>query len=149
MPSQYCTFWIGDLLFGIRVEHVQEVIMQRTITPVPLATASIRGLMNLRGQILAVIDLRTVLLLNVEPFSVRSARVNIIVRTQTETLSFLVDRAGDVLDVDESQFVPPPSTLEGIAGEVLSGVYQLDSHLLHVLEVDALLEQFAPASNDV
>ncbi|MDA1015953.1 MAG: chemotaxis protein CheW [Planctomycetota bacterium] len=82
MPSQYCTFWLGDLLFGIPVEHVQEVIMPQSMTPIPLVSESIRGLMNLRGQIIAVIDLRRCLALQDDSPMVRLKSVNVIVRTQ-------------------------------------------------------------------
>jgi purine-binding chemotaxis protein CheW len=139
MPRQYCTFWIGTLLFGIPVDHVQEVIVHQRITPVPLASESVRGLINLRGQIVAAVDLRACLALPVDNLVSEPRTVSIIVCTKAETLSLLVDRAGDVLDVEESGFDPPPATLDGIALKLLTGVYQLDSHILHGLDVELLI----------
>ena len=64
---QLCTFFLEERFFGIEVERVQEVIRYQTVTPVPLAPAVVRGLINLRGQIVTAIDLRR--LLQVEDLS--------------------------------------------------------------------------------
>ena len=58
MAPQFCTFHIGDLFLGIEVERIQEVLRDAVITAVPLAPPVVRGLINLRGQIVTAIDLR-------------------------------------------------------------------------------------------
>ena len=57
-PKQFCSFWLGDRMFGVAVERVQEVLRYMEMTPIPLAPRRIAGLINLRGRILTVIDLR-------------------------------------------------------------------------------------------
>ncbi len=57
-PLQFCTFYVDGLLFGIDVQHVQEVILNQPMTRVPLMPEVLRGLINLRGQIIPAIDLR-------------------------------------------------------------------------------------------
>lgn len=145
MPRQYCTFWLGEMLLGIPVEQVQEVLMHQTITPVPLASTAIRGLINLRGQIVPAVDLRDCLTL--DDASLKDRTVNVIVHAERETISLLVDRSGDVLDVEESQFEQPPGTLEDAVFELLTGVYKLDSHLLHAVDVEALVKRMEPVSD--
>lgn len=105
-PKQLCTFHAGGAYFGIPVEQVQEVVRPQPITPVPLAPKVVRGLINLRGQILMAIDLRSRLGLG-EPDD-QSKLMNVVVRTGDSPVSFLVDEIGEVLDVDENTFESPP-----------------------------------------
>ena len=138
MPQsqQICTFFLADLCLGIPVEQVQEVLSRQTLTPVPLAPPAIRGLINLRGQIVTVIDLRRCWEL---PDRESSAAVtHIIVQTGAEVLSLLVDKMRGVEDVDETQFEPPPDTLRGGSRELITGTYKLPQQLLLVLNVDAV-----------
>jgi purine-binding chemotaxis protein CheW len=79
--EQYCTFELGDLLLGIEVSRVQEVLRGLPVTPVPLAPAEVTGLMNLRGQIVLVIDLRR--RLDMEARKADAAVTNVLVQTRT------------------------------------------------------------------
>lgn len=137
---QFCTFFLEDRFFGVEVEKVQEVIRYQVITPVPLASPVIRGLINLRGQIVTAIDLRR--LLQVDDRTDDRRPINIVVHTRQGTFSLLVDRIGDVLDVDQARFEHPPDTLEGIARELIQGTYKLQGCLLLTLNIDKL---FNPA----
>ncbi len=132
--ERICTFQLGSQLFGIDVAMVQEILVTQAITPVPLAAPSIRGVINLRGQIVTVIDLRRRLEL---PARAADAKpIHIVVRTERELVSFLADRAGDVLDVDVDAFETAPETLRGPAREVIVGAYKLPSSLLLVLDAE-------------
>ena len=137
---QFCTFFREERFFGIDVDKVQEVIRYQTITPVPLASPVIRGLINLRGQIVTAIDLRR--LLNIGDRDDEYRPINIVARTRQATFSLLVDRIGDVLDVDQERFEHPPDTLDGIARELIHGTYKLQGCLLLTLNIDKL---FSPA----
>lgn len=122
------------------VEKVQEVIRYQIITLVPLAPQVVRGLINLRGQIVTAVDLRR--LLQVEDRQDgRCLPIN-ITQTWQGIFSLLVDRIGDVLEVDEACFEHPPDTLEGIARELIQGTYKLQGRLLLLLNVEKL---FSPA----
>jgi len=86
--KQLCTFYVGDGYFGIPVGQVQEVVRPQPITPVPLAPKVVRGLINLRGQILTAIDLRN--RSAGEPGDAAKAD-ECVVRTDDGPVSFLVD----------------------------------------------------------
>jgi len=129
---QYCTFYLNDQCFGLDVLRVQEVIRQQIMTHVPLAHPMVRGLINLRGQIVTAIDLRRRLEL---PERVSDCEpVNVVVQTDDGAVSLLVDDVGDVLEVNEEQFELPPETLQGTARDLIQGAYKLTDRLLLVLD---------------
>jgi purine-binding chemotaxis protein CheW len=96
----------------------------------------VRGLINLRGQIVTAIDLRR--LLQVGDRQDDRRPINIVVQTRQGTFSLLVDRIGDVLEVDQSCFERPPDALEGIARELIQGTYKLQGQLLLTINIDKL-----------
>jgi len=131
---QLCTFHVGDLFFGVDVTSVQEVIRYQPMTPVPLASPVVSGLINLRGQIVTAVDLRRLLELPPRPES--AAPLNVVIRGPESTVSLLVDEIGDVVDVSESTFEAPPQTLESPASELIDGVYKLPDRLILLLQTD-------------
>lgn len=133
----YCTFHLDGLFFGVEVLKVQEVIRYQRMTTVPLAPGVVSGLINLRGQVVTAIDLRRRLLMNDRGED--QLPMNVVVRTDDGPVSLLVDEIGDVIDVDDNAFEPPPETLEGVARELVSGVYKLEGRLLLVLDVEKAL----------
>jgi purine-binding chemotaxis protein CheW len=137
-PRQFCTLHLAGHCFGVRVERVQEVIAPQAMTPVPLAPRVIGGLINLRGQIVTAIDLRT--RLEFDPSPDGEAPMNVVVQTPTGVVSLLVDGIGDVVDVDETIYEQPPETLTGVAKELILGVYKFDRHLLLELDIDAAVK---------
>jgi len=146
MAQQFCTFHVGDLFLGIEVERVQEVIRGCGITPVPTAPPSVRGLINLRGQIVTAVDLGA-------RFGLANHRGEgstvLVLDAGSEPLSFVVDRSGDVVKVEESSFEKPPDTLKGEARRLIRGAYKMKKKLLLVLDVEHALELAAaePESN--
>jgi purine-binding chemotaxis protein CheW len=132
------TFFVNGYLFGIEVATVQEVIRYQPMTRVPLAPPALSGLINLRGQIIAAVDLRRRL-----GFPDRAAGelpMDVVVRTRDGMVSLLVDRIGDVVEVSEEAFEEPPDTLVGIARELIRGAYKLDDALLLSLDVEGAVE---------
>jgi purine-binding chemotaxis protein CheW len=135
--KQLCTFYVGEGYFGIPVEKVQEVVRPQPITPVPLAPKVVRGLINLRGQILTAIDLRQRLRLG--ELGDQAKLMNVVVRNDESPVSFLVDEIGEVLDVDEDTFEAPPETLQGDMRELIGGAYKLEGRLLLALSTERTL----------
>ena len=129
---QFCTFFLKDQFFGVPVEQVQEVIRYQEMTRVPLVAPVIRGLINLRGQIVMAVDLRRRFGMEERPES--QLPMNVVVRTDDGAVSLLVDEIGDVLEVEEESFENPPETLQGQARELVRGVYQLQERLMLVLD---------------
>ncbi len=134
---QLCTFFLGDLFFGVDVRRVQEVIRYQEMTRVPLAPPMMRGLINLRGQIVSAIDMRTRLGLPARDAS--ELPMNVVVRSSDGAVSLLVDEIGDVLEVDESTVERPPETMTGAARELVRSVYKLPDRLLLVLDTEQVL----------
>jgi len=134
--QQICTFFIGNQTFGVSVSQVQEVIRYQPITPVPLAPGVVEGMINLRGQIVIAIDLGRRLGLSRQP----SDPMNVVVRTAAGAVSLLVDKIGDVVEVDESSFEPPPPTAPPETRQVLLGVYKLEGRLLHLLDTEKVCQ---------
>lgn len=135
-----CTFYLGDLYFGIDVRGVQEVMSHHELTPVPLAPEVITGLMNVRGQIIPALDLRCRLELASRDAD-EPAPMNVVLQTDDGPVSLLVDRIGDVMEVDEQQFETPPETVTGVARDLIVGTYKLEGQLLLELDTDRLLDE--------
>jgi purine-binding chemotaxis protein CheW len=131
--TQFCTFFLGDLLLGVEVLKVQEVIRLQSMTKVPLAPPTVRGLINLRGQIVLAVDLRQ--RLELPPAVGGADLMNVVVRDGESAVSLLVDDIGDVLELSADRFEPPPDTLTGVARELVRGVYQLKDRLLLILDI--------------
>jgi purine-binding chemotaxis protein CheW len=129
---QYATFEVAGQLFGLDVAKVQEVLSFHEYTPVPLAPSSVGGLFNLRGQVIAAVDLRVQLGLPARELG--GPAMNVIVRTEEESVSLLVDRIGEVVDLDDVSFEPPPDTLTGPSRELITGAFKLDGRLMLALD---------------
>jgi purine-binding chemotaxis protein CheW len=132
--QQFCTFFLNGTLFGVPVPQVQEVIRFQEMTRVPLAPAVVEGIINLRGQIVVAIDLRRILSLPNRPAG--KLPMNVVVRVEDGAVSLLVDEIGDVIEVGESTFEPPPETVLGAVRSMILGVHKLEGKLLHVLNTE-------------
>jgi purine-binding chemotaxis protein CheW len=132
--SQFCTFYLDKLLFGVELKGVQEVIRALDTTKVPLASDIVSGLINLRGQIVTAVDLRR--RLELTPAAPGALAMNVVVRSEDGAVSLLVDEIGDVVEVEESSFEPPPETLHGPVRSLILGVHKLNGRLMHVLDIE-------------
>ncbi len=130
------TFYLGDFLFGIYAEKVMEINKDLDITPVPLSAPYILGIMNLRGQILTVIDLAKKINFRVET----KPRLNLIIKNKDEAASFLIERISDILEIPEAKLENPPEKIEGFDKEYVEKIYQLPDKLLAILNVEKLFE---------
>lgn len=133
-PRQLATFSFGGLCFGVEVLQVQEVIRYQEMTAVPQAPPVVRGLINLRGQIVTALDLRS--RLGLPAADPDDLPMNVVVRTSEGVVSLLVDEIGDVLQVEPADFEPVPQTLSHPARSLVTGVYKLDGRLLLALDVE-------------
>lgn len=134
---RYCAFVVDELLVGIEVHWVAEVIRPQPMTPVPQAGAGVRGLINLRGQIVTAVDLRHRLGLPAAAADVPQRHV--VVRVGDEAVSLLVDEARDVVAVDEASFELVPATVCPATRRYLVGAHQLSDGLLLVLDTEAVV----------
>jgi len=136
MPGaqQFCTFYVDGQFFGVPVQQVQEVIRYQEMTRVPLVPKVIRGLINLRGQIVVAVDLRH--RLNAPQLAGDKLPMNVVIRTGDGVVSLLVDEIGDVLEVRDDSFEAPPETLRSESRELVLGVHKLADDLLLVLDTE-------------
>jgi purine-binding chemotaxis protein CheW len=137
--SQYCTFWVDGLFFGVAVSEVQEVLRYQHLTAVPSGPEAVHGLINLRGQIVTALDLRCRLGLAPRPDD--ALPMNVIVRSRGEVVSLLVDDIGDVITVDTGPggnlaLEPTPQNVPSIVQDVVVGVLPLPDSILLVLDAD-------------
>ncbi len=131
---QIATFRVGEMIFGIDVMMVQEVIRFQRMTVVPLAPPAVKGLINLRGQILTAIDLRE--LLGMEPRGEDERPMNVVFKSGQDEMSLLVDKIDDVLELDPRRLEPTPETLDEEYKNLVGSVYKLDQGLLLILSPD-------------
>jgi purine-binding chemotaxis protein CheW len=132
--SQYVTFDLEDTLYGVEVSWVQEVLRPHTRTRIPQSPATVSGLVNLRGQVVLTVDLRTRLEMAPRPEGVDPMMV--VVQVGGEPVSLLVDRIGDVVGADDDTYAPPPDTLDTATRALVTGAHKLDDQLLLLLDVE-------------
>ena len=154
MRRQFASFYMGENLFGIDVLLVREINQDVDITKVDPSPDFIIGLMNLRGQIVAITDLGVKLGINKEA---DTERKNCIVlktdselehlndegmdvgKTSQDMIGLMVDKIGDMVTVEEEEIENPPSNVNGVDGKYLSGVIKLENQLLVTLKLEEIL----------
>ncbi len=135
----FVTFCIENDLYGIPINQVQEVMIPKDVASVPLADTKIQGIMNLRGQVLTVFDMRKSL--GYSDFQDDYDPISVVVNHKNMEVSLLVDEEGEYVEVKASTFKPPPPTVEKNLKGKLQGVCELsNNNILMVLDVDAILE---------
>jgi purine-binding chemotaxis protein CheW len=123
------------------VLKVQEVMRSQAMTPVPLASSLVRGLINLRGQIVTAIDVRA--RFGMPALSEAQEPMNVVLCTDDGVVSLLVDEIGDVVEVQAADFERPPETLPAVFRDVVVGVYKLERRLLLMLDVERIVPEQA------
>jgi purine-binding chemotaxis protein CheW len=137
--KQLVGFFIGEEMFGVDILTVQEIIRDALITPIPDAPDFLEGVINLRGSIIPVIDLRKRLKL-VQPAHLDPDGWIIILTVEGRVTGFVVDRVTKVLNVPENSIKPPPDiVVAGLKSQYIQGVCKLDQRLLILLEFSRIL----------
>lgn len=131
------TFYLGDACFGIDILDLQEINKLISTTRVPLAPGFVAGILNLRGQIITVIDVAIRLGLSRNPVAGRQK--NIIVRFQDESIGLLVDHVGDVIHIPSDRIEKSPANIGGELGQFISGIVNCDNGLIRILNLAEML----------
>ena len=135
---------IGGQLFGLPISRVQDVFMPERVTRVPLSSAEIAGVLNLRGRIVTVIDMRARLGLARADDGKPPMAVGVDLRG--ESYGLLIDQIGEVLRLPEASRVENPVNLDPRMAKFAGGVHRLDGQLMVVLDVDRVLELLPKAA---
>jgi purine-binding chemotaxis protein CheW len=136
--NEYVTAMIGGQLFGLPILRVQDVFMPERLTRVPLAPPEIAGVLNLRGRIVTLIDMRVRLGLEARRDDTPSMAIG--VESRGESYGLLIDSVGEVLRLDDSAREPNPINLDPRLALVSSGIYRLEGQLLLIIDVDRVLD---------
>ena len=137
VESQFATFEVAGLLFGVELHRVQELIRYQKMTPVPLAPDAVCGLINLRGQVVIAVDARRALHLPQRESS--DLPMNVVVRSDYGCTSLLVDHIGDVVSVNPGTSTPAPENIPQQLRQLLSAVYELPGRLLLIPDLDRVI----------
>ncbi len=134
--EELLTVHIADQQFGISILQIQDVLRPQSVSPIPLSPKEIEGSLNLRGRIVTAIDVRKRLGL---PPGDGDNKMSIVVEHNNEFFSLLIDKVGDVLNLNKNDFDSVPTTLDTVWKDVATGIYRLENNLLIVLDVAKLL----------
>jgi purine-binding chemotaxis protein CheW len=131
------TFNIGDACCGINILSVQEINTLTQVTPVPLAPEYVKGILNLRGQIITVMDVGK--RLGLPSHCETKHQRNIVVCCKNEFIGLLVDSIGDMFRTERKNIEKPPANVVGLQGQFFEGVLKTDKQLISILNLTALL----------
>jgi purine-binding chemotaxis protein CheW len=136
--KEYVTATIGGQLFGLPIQQVQDVFMPERLTRVPLAPPEIAGVLNLRGRIVTLIDMRD--RLGLQPRTDEGQAMAIGVEAGGESYGLLIDSVGEVLKLDDAGREPNPINLDPRLARVSAGIHRLEGQLLMIVDVDCVLD---------
>ncbi|HMZ08753.1 MAG TPA: chemotaxis protein CheW [Anaerolineales bacterium] len=132
------TFYVGGTLMGVNAMNVQEVVQLNNLTPVHHASPYIAGIINLRGQIVTVVNLKE--RLEITPLEDQAAREIFIVSVQGENIGLLVDEAADVIPADLESLAPLPANMSAKQQRFLKGVFQNETRPIAILDINPILD---------
>lgn len=133
------TFFVGGARCGMDILKIQEINKHLEMTKVPQAPEYVKGILNLRGQIVTVIDLGKKLGLSMTKMSNETR--NIIVNSQNEYIGLLVDRIGDVERAKWDKVEPPPANIGGVQGKYFEGVFKTENSLIGIIDVEEVFKE--------
>ncbi|HTZ52857.1 MAG TPA: chemotaxis protein CheW [Spirochaetia bacterium] len=134
---QFISFSVGDEEYGLELLRVKEVIRVREITWLPRAPAFVKGIINLRGDVIPIVDLREKF--GLEAVGETAQTRVIVVEMGGQLVGMVVDSASQVVRIPAAQIDPPPPVLGGFSQELITGVGKLEDTLVVLLNVDSLL----------
>jgi len=136
--EEFVTFVLGDELFGVNVLKVHEIIGVTDITPVPNTMKYLKGVINMRGNVVPVVDLRRKF--NLEEIPYTEITVIIIVELKNRFIGMIVDTVSDVVDIKESNIHESHEFNTEIESEFIQAIGQVEDNLIIILDVDKILE---------
>lgn len=136
--TQLVLFQVGHEVFALEIERIQEIIRVPAMTRVPGAPAFVRGVCNLRGRIVPVIDMRARLGIETRPID-RSTRIIVVEPSASRRVGLLIDRVCEVARIAVPDIEPPPEELLSVAGNAVAAVAKFGGDMLFLLDLDRTL----------
>ena len=135
--DKYLTFRVKGEEYGVDIKNVVEVIGILKITSVPDMPEFIKGVVNLRGKVIPVVDVRTRFKIEFKEYDDRTCVI--VVNINDSDIGLVVDIVSDVLDIPEDVVVPPPSIQKNHSSRFIKGIGKLDEKVVIILDVNKLL----------
>lgn len=146
--GRYLTFNVGDEVFGIEIEFVTEIISMQPITKIPEVANYIKGIINLRGKIIPVIDIRLKFKKEEAPYDERTCII--VIDADEIAVGLIVDRVSEVLTIDDEEIAPPPDNKTGIKNRYLKGIGKINGEVKLLLDCNRFFdEEEKQAINDI
>jgi purine-binding chemotaxis protein CheW len=136
--ERYLTFFLGDEQYGIAIDRIKEIIAIMKVTYVPKTPPYIRGVINLRGSIIPVVDTR--LRFGMEPKEVDMHTTIVIVEVEKVNIGFIVDRVEEVASIDSAHLSEPPKFGSNIDTDFICSMAQIEENVVMILDVLKLFE---------
>lgn len=140
--GKYLNFSMEKEDYGIEIRHVREIIGIQKITEIPDMPDYIRGVINLRGKVIPVMDVRTRFRMPTRDYDNRTCII--VVQIEGKSMGLLVDKVKEVVDISGDQIEPPPSTNQANASLYLRGLGKIGSEVKILLDVHRLIGQSDP-----
>lgn len=135
--DKYLTFHLGNEDYGIEIRHVIEIVVMQDITEVPDMPEFIIGVINLRGQVISVMDIRKRFKLEAREYDDRTCII--VVRINDISVGIIVDTVNEVINIPENQVDPPPRTHSGIKSGYIKGMGKIGDKVKILLDIEKIL----------
>lgn len=135
--SKFLTFVIGDACYGLDIAHVTEIIGLQKITAMPDVPTYIKGVINLRGNVIPVMDVRSRFGLMNRDYDDRTCII--VIHVESTSIGLVVDTVSEVLDIDHANIQPPPSMGSDTSSCYISGLGKVDTDVKVLLDARRLL----------
>lgn len=137
--SQIVSFRLANEEYGIDIMNVQEIILVGQVTEMPQVPGYLRGLINLRGHVIPIVDLR--LRLGLEAAAATEHTRILVLNVNTKTVGVVVDAVDEVLSVDSVELEPTPAGVAGAGEEFVTGLLKFEEKLLILLNLERIVEE--------
>ena len=135
--DKYLSFRLGNEEYGIEIQHIIEIIVMQEITKVPDMPDFIIGVINLRGNVISVMDIRRRFNLETRDYDERTCII--VVNINNISIGLIVDTVNEVVDIPESQIDPPPKTHSGIRSNYIQGMGKIGEKVKILLDIEKIL----------
>jgi purine-binding chemotaxis protein CheW len=141
--GKFLTFLMANEKYGLEILKVREIMGMMDVTSIPTTPAFIRGVINLRGKVIPVVDLRLKFGIEGKEDTQRTCIivVHLTHTAQEMTMGIIVDEVSDVLDIDQNQIEPPPSFGANIRTDFILGMGKVDQKVMTMLDIDRVLTE--------